>query len=475
MPTLRWVRPQLLALLALAALAAGCGAEKRVRPVPSVGIEDQIQDDAQLLYLSSEGVHNTVSELRSLGVERVRITAGWGVIAPAPRSRRRPSFDAADPSAYPDGAWDLLDRAVHEVVGQGLRPMIDVAFWAPRWAVGRDSGGPDSYRWKPDPVEFGKFAEAVARRYPQVHLWTTWNEPNHSAFLLPQWERRGRGWVATAAHHYRAMHERAYAAIKRVSGRNRVLIGGLTSFGGRRPGAFHSIRPLRFLRELACVDSSLRPLRIPECRGFRPLRAEGFAMHPYMHELPPETHLPHPDSVGISDLGRLSSLLQRLNRRGRIESRLLLYITEFGYETNPPDPKRGVPLLVQAAWLNHAAAIVYRRRDVRMFSQFLVHDLPDDAIFQTGLRLPDYRAKPSYFGFRLPFWIDGLEAIGRVRPGSGRRKVSLELRLVTGAWKAVGRPFRTGPDGIFRRRLTAPGLYRFRWGSQRSLPALARP
>src|SRR5207247_1101383 len=148
-----------------------------------------VQDDAQFLYGSPNA---TAALLRSLGVDRVRLTAGWAVIAPAPRSASRPRFDAADPSAYPKGAWTRLDLAVAAVIGQGMKPMIDVAFWAPRWAVQRGTGGPDQLRWKPDPVEFGKFAEAVARRYPRVHLWTTWNEPNHSAFLLPQWERRGR-------------------------------------------------------------------------------------------------------------------------------------------------------------------------------------------------------------------------------------------------------------------------------------------
>src|SRR4051794_27324415 len=178
--TLRQVNRPLVALLAVAAVAAGCGTERRPPQLPPVvGIEDQVQDDAQLLYASPQGVHEVAVELRALGVDRVRLTAGWSVIAPDAKSTKRPDFDATDPGAYPTGAWTNLDRAVGEVLGQGMRPMIDVAFWAPRWAVQRNFGAPDHFRWKPDPVEFGEFAEAVAKRYPQVHLWTTWNEPNH--------------------------------------------------------------------------------------------------------------------------------------------------------------------------------------------------------------------------------------------------------------------------------------------------------
>ena len=38
--------------------------------------------------------------------------------------------------------------------------MIDVAFWAPRWAVERDVGAPQRLRWRPDAAEFGRFARA---------------------------------------------------------------------------------------------------------------------------------------------------------------------------------------------------------------------------------------------------------------------------------------------------------------------------
>ena len=63
-----------------------------------MGIEDQVQDDALLLYGDADAA---ATELRSLGVDRIRVTAGWATIAPAPHSRRRPSFDATDPGAYP--------------------------------------------------------------------------------------------------------------------------------------------------------------------------------------------------------------------------------------------------------------------------------------------------------------------------------------------------------------------------------------
>ena len=96
--------------------------------------------------------------------------------------------------------------------------------------------------------------------------------------------------------------------------------------------------PLRFTRELACVDSRLRPLTRAECRGYRPLRADGFALHPYSQETAPAALDPTADRVQVGELAKLTSLLAELERRGRVAQPLPLHLTEYGYQTDPPDP-----------------------------------------------------------------------------------------------------------------------------------------
>ena len=377
----------------LAAALGGCGDEQPAADAEA-RFETVLQDDALLLHRPAE-LRRTIRTLRALGAGRVRINAEWMQIA-----------------AHRDGprSWENLDRAVKAVIDGGLKPMVDVGFFAPRWA-----GGPTS----PDPRAFAGFAGELARRYPQVRLWTTWNEPNHPVFLQPQW----RNGVPVAAHRYRRMHELAYAEIKKASQDNRVLMGGLTSMGGDGRGG---IRPLRFLREMACVDDRLQPLKQPQCEGFEPLKADGFAIHPYVHKRKPTESLPHPDDVGIADLGRLSKLLAALADRGRIERRLDVYVTEFGYETDPPDPRRGVPLAAQAVYLQAAVAESLARPDVRMHSQFLLRDLRDDRLYQTGLVQPDGRIKPAFLSFPVSFSVRRGTGYGLVRPGRGRRRVCLE-------------------------------------------------
>jgi Cellulase (glycosyl hydrolase family 5) len=449
------------------ALLAGCGASSGPPPLETV-----VQDDALLLYRSPAEVHRTARQLAALGVDRVRLTAGWSAIAPAPASPVRPKFDAADPATYPQAGWQRLDRAVREVEAAGMKPMIDVAFWAPRWAVQRELQPAGRQRYAPDPREFGLFARAAARRYPGVRLWTTWNEPNHPTFLMPQWVRQGGDWVPASPHLYRAMHERAYDAIKSVDPDNKVLMGGLASILEERPAENHGMPALLFLRELACVDARLEPLRRAECRGFRPLKADGFAIHPYQFTTAPDVRRGSPDSVTMANLADLSALLARLHDRGRIESRLRVYITEYGYETNPPDPFRGVHLSKQALWMSQATAIAHDRPDVAMFAQFLLRDVgpvpgaPPGSRkrwrgYQTGLAFVDGRPKPAVHAFVLPFFAGHGHAFGEVRPGSGKRRVAID-KLAPGRWRA-GEEFDTGEDGTFKRALGGPGTYRFHW------------
>jgi hypothetical protein len=469
-------------------------------------MEVTVQDDALLLHRPPGEVQRVARRLKAIGADRVRITAGWSALAPAPRSARRPAFDATRPEQYPEGGFRSLDTAVKAAKAAGLDVQIDLAFWAPRWAVARAVKPRQRQRLRPRAGEFGRFAEAVARRYdgnfadptakkrralPAVRLWTTWNEPNHPSFLLPQsLPRRGGGWRDVAPHVYRAMHETAYDSLKRVDRDNFVLIGGLSSRGASRPGPTRNIPPLRFIRRMACVDDRLEPLADRACKGYRPLRADGFSYHPYSFEAPPNVAYGGPDTVHLADLARLSGLLDDLAERGRVARRLPLYLTEFGYETNPPDSRRGVTPETQARYLSHATFEAWRNPGVRMFAQFLLQDLGDPRSYQTGLLFADGSDKPALQAFKLPFWAEAREADGRrfvlvfgqVRPGSGPQRVQVQAQGADGAWRDVpslpaagqrdGRScpaedtqFLTDDHGFYLRALPYSGVtaYRARW------------
>ncbi len=83
-----------------------------------------------------------------------------------------------------------------------------------------------------------------------------------------------------------------------------------------------------------------------------------------------------------------------------------LYLSEYGYQTNPPD-RIGVSLARQAAYLAQAEYMAWRTPAVRAWSQYLLYDNGDpiSKTFQTGLLFADGREKPSYQGYKLPIWL----------------------------------------------------------------------
>src|SRR5439155_14758743 len=169
----------------------------------------------------------------------------------------------------------------------------------------------------------------------------------------------------------------AYAALKAVDPQNQVLLGGLSSRGATVPGPNRNIPPLRFLREMACVNDKLEPLNDPACRDFHPLQADGFGYHPYSFEQAPDVAYGGPDTVHMADTQRLGDLLAQLHAKGRITTDLPVYLTEFGYESNPPDRQRGVPPEAQAGYMTEWSFLAWRTPNVRMFAQFLFQDMSD--------------------------------------------------------------------------------------------------
>jgi hypothetical protein len=458
----------------VALVAAGCGEEG---PPPDPGGPPGapslvVQDDAELLYRSPERVARNLDLLERSGVRAVRITAGWRRIAPARDSRGRPQFDAADPAAYDQAAWSTLDLAVRMATDRGLVVMIDVAFGAPAWA--RSGDRPQD---GVEAREFALFASAVARRYrgdfapegeaelPAVGTLTLWNEPNHPFFLAPQ---LGPGGRPASPHLYRQMVALAYPAVKAAAPATRVLIGGLAAHG-RRDG----VPPLRFLREMACVDAALRPLARAECRGFRRIPGDGFAHHPYSLRTRPHLLEPgaSPDDVPIARLGQLSALVDQLVAAGRLAAGLRdLYLTEYAYETRPPDPGAPFGPARAARMWAWAEAIAATNPRVRTVAQFLVRDLPGGSggqsvgalsNWQSGLLFLDGRPKPLAAVIPAPLHAQtaagegGVRVWGRVRRGSGPRPVRLEARRGAGAWRVVFEGV-TDPNGVLARKVLVP-------------------
>jgi hypothetical protein len=458
-------RPHLTLALAVAVVLLGAAASAHA----SRDAEVSIMDDQLLLGKSQAHIDHQMAIFQALGVDRVRVSAFWDGNAPGANSRRKPSgFDATNPND-PRYRWGALDRVVYSAVGHGLKVMLSVTTPAPLWAVRRTRSR--NRVWRPSPGEFGMYAEAVARRYAAlVDQYGISNEPNQGGWLQPQ---SGRGGLVSP-HLYRAMVGAAYPRIKAAAPGSTALIGNLASSGSRARGRRAPIRPLAFLRAMACVDRRYRPIRSGSCRRFRPVPADAVAHHPYAFFSAPSRHSRDPDDAAIGDSRRLLRVLDRLVHAGRIKPsrgrRLNIYYTEFGYQTNPPDPFSGISLRRQSRYLQQAAYLVWRTPRIKGLNQFRLTDGPLRGRglaafreFQSGLLFASGRPKPSFRSFPNPFVIAGSRFWGEVRPG-GAHAVEIQRRAGRrGAFRTVRR-LRTDTRGYFSVRLgRRAGFWRYRY------------
>jgi hypothetical protein len=413
----------------------------------------------------------TLDELRELGVDTLRVAIKWNEVAPRPLSRERPRFDATDPDDYP--GFGNLDDLLRRAADKGFRVVAYLAPDAPRWATARrERVTNETVNTRPDPEEFGDFAEAVARRYSGKVEWLSiWNEPNHVLFLKPQRE---------SPRIYRQLVAAAVPRIREHAGDAKVMVGETAPVG--KPGT--TIGPAEFMRRWLCLDEDFdRALVDRTCASFTRLEVDGFAHHPYG----PTQRIPaKEDIISLLAIRRLGRYLDRAARAGRMPLDLPIYNTEFGLQSNPPDPTVSTTLARQAALINEKEELSYRYPRLRSYSQYLMHDDPpregvgERAVwsgFQTGLRFVDGRRKPAWAAFRLPIVVHtrgrGRVLVwGRVRPGEGTRTVRLELRF-GGEW-TVARRLETDDAGYFEARLPRAQRYRYRAFSEDRLIGQSR-
>ena len=421
--------------LALAATLGACGGGDRDEP--SARSQLSVFEDHDALVREGEAQRErTLDELRTLGVDTLRVGVKWNEVAP-----RRGAY-----SRFADYD-DLLRRAR----AKGFRVIAYLAPDAPAWATeSGDRVTAENVNTRPDPAEFARFAETVAHRYKDEVEWLSiWNEPNHVLFLKPQRE---------APRIYRELVNAAVPRIRAAAPDVKILVGETAPVG--KPGT--TIGPAEFIARWLCVA---RP-----CAGSRRLDVDGFAHHPYG----PTQRVPAKrDIVSLLAIRRLGRYLDRAARAGRLPAGLPIYNTEFGLQSNPPDPTVSTTLARQAALVNEKEELSYRYPRLRSYSQYLLYDDPpregadERAVwsgFQTGLRFADGRRKPAWAAFRLPLVVrrvgSRVRAWGRVRPGDGVRVVQLELQR-GGAW-APGRRIETDDAGYFDVAVRRAAEYRYR-------------
>ena len=395
----------------------------------SRGIQYGIQDDAWLE--SGPGtLAQRLATFDRLGVPLVRYTLHWNDIA-----RRRPK----NPTSPRDRAynWNRSDRVLLGLRRHGLMPVLTLV-GTPGWANGRR--GP-MYA-PPKAKDFGSFARAAAKRYPWVRYWLIWNEPNKRLWLRP----------TRAAIYVKHLLNPGYEGI------HAVLPGAKVGGGVTAPrGGLGGVPPTTWVRGMRAAHAKL----------------DAYAHHPYPStpaETPTSGGCRSCPSITMATIRKLMTLVKR-----QFGSKPI-WLTEYGYQSNPPDSFLGVPLKRQARLISLAALRAWKLPRVTMLFQYLYRDEPFLSRFQTALVFINNRPKPSLQAFKLPFAQmrrHGTRTVlwGQIRNGRpGRKPYRLEV-LRKSKWTAAGPDRMTDNDGVFVRtiqlkrgalvRVFSPGQRRF--------------
>lgn len=388
------------------------------------------QDDA----IVSGNPAGTLSQLKALGVTEVRQTIFWINIA----NGRKPK-NPSSPSSYPASAWAPYDAIVREAKALGITIDFDIAGPAPSWAEGPGPKHKGS-EYKPNASDYGSFVKAVGTRYdgrydglPKITHWSFWNEPNYITSLSP--ESADGGKIVTAAMYYRSLIDHGWSALNASGHRGNTILFGELAPHGYFGGAHGLVAPLTFLRALYCLNGSYRHLTGSIARGdgcptttsgsrkFRSQNsvlfdAKGFAGHLYAQGTAPDATLSRSgvDTQNDADLARVGSLeatLDKANRAYGSRAKLAIWNTEYGFQTDPPEPLStpAVTTTTAAYYINWAEYISYKNPRIASFDQYLLEDpQPSAGLFDSGLEFANGSPKPDYTAYQVPLYMPQAEA-----------------------------------------------------------------
>ena len=214
-----------------------------------------------------------------------------------------------------------------------------------------------------------------------MRYWTAWNEPNQTFQLSPQYKRVGGTWIIQSAIDYAKICNAVYTGIHSTMLSGEKVACGVTAPGGNNlpTGDRPTVSPIAFLQAAKKAGMA---------------KFDAYAHHAYPRR-PVETPTTPPPTNAVT-LANISVLTKEL---ARLYGTTPLWITEYGYQTNPPDRSFGVSWAKQALYLKQAYAVARANPRIQMMIWFLLKDEPVLGGWQSGLLTATGRQKPAFAAF----------------------------------------------------------------------------
>ncbi len=384
-----------LIVVGLAASAATAASTKHSKHA-STQLLVGINDEAFTLY--GDNPATAFETLDSLRTQVLRVNLYWGGNKWAVANTK--PTDAADP-ADPAYDWSLYDRLDRYAATNGIKLLLSIVS-TPSWA----NHGAGKNRAPTSSATLQSFAKAAAIRYsgtyvppaaqqdptlagptdplPAVKMWTAWNEPNNPVFLAPQYKRVKGAWRVESAYQYARICNAVYAGIHSGATSEKVACGVTDPRGNDNAGSSRaSVDPLSFL--IAAHRYGMKKFDV-------------YAHNPYAsagNESP--SYVPKGNARRRIQLGNINLLLTQI---GKFYGPKHLWITEYGYQTNPPDHTiLSTSLAKQATYIKQAYALARKNPRIDMLLWFLVRDQPQISGWQSGLETVAGVHKPAWNAF----------------------------------------------------------------------------
>jgi len=392
-----------LAAVAGLAVSAATASPKNQARAQSSHLLVGINDEAFTLYGDPTTAFAT---LRTLKAQVIRVNLYWGGNKWAV-AKSRP----ADPTDPGDTAynWTIYDRIVRYATQYNVKVVFSILF-TPSWANGGKARTvpPTNYN------DLVNFSYAAAERYsglwtapqwqqdpsnpttklplPKVNMWTAWNEPNNPAFLTPQYKRVGKTWRVESGFNYAKICNAVMAGVHSPYlgplPDEHVACGVTDPKGNDAPATTRaSVDPLTFL-----TAAHKYGMKAPDVYAHNP--------YPDIGALETPNYVPTGKTRRRVQIGNINNLLKLVSQYYGPKH---LWITEFAYQTNPPNKHFGVSYAKQAQYLTQSYAIARANPRIDMMLWFLVRDDPTKNGWKSGLATSTGKKKPAWAAYvRVP-------------------------------------------------------------------------
>jgi hypothetical protein len=320
---------------------------------------------------------------KQLGAQNYQMQVPWDRAAPTRPANPR---DPNDP-AY---KWTSSeDSAVQQAAQYGMSVAILVQ-GTPAWA-----NGGKGRQWVPDNLQdYADFMYAISRRYPTVHHWMIWGEPEYGINFQPMPPNSPVG-----PRVYASLLDAAYTALKQANPAN-LVIGGMTLNGGGP----------------VSTPDFVRWLRVGKGKKKRPPRMDLWGHNPFEFRYPNIKKKPIGKFRGLDDVDTLYREIQRaygVGTKGKGKKAIAarkglkppkLWLSEWTIlSEQSPNLFAGfhVTPAQQAAYITAAYRMVRKLKYVKALGWYRLDDEPNTGQIGAawGLLTADGARKPSFAAY----------------------------------------------------------------------------